>query len=164
MYSAGAKRSMWNYMFYLLDFCNLISFFTVSSFLDYDAENPRIMTKCEHHFHMSCILEWMERSDTCAICDQVCRWVRRCLVDFFFLVFYCHNMISSLISTYCHKISLTFHFTSKADQARDPKCFSICFPYFAYYACVHGVNINFPFFLQIMMIDMYNMVASDESF
>ncbi|XP_074585551.1 putative E3 ubiquitin-protein ligase RHB1A [Curcuma longa] len=38
---------------------------------DYDAENPRIMTKCEHHFHMSCILEWMERSDTCAICDQI---------------------------------------------------------------------------------------------
>lgn len=60
-------------MFYLFDFDNLISFFTVSSFLDYDAENPRIMTKCEHHFHMSCILEWMERSDTCAICDQVRR-------------------------------------------------------------------------------------------
>ncbi|KAG6474483.1 hypothetical protein ZIOFF_068420 [Zingiber officinale] len=38
---------------------------------DYDVENPRIMTKCEHHFHMSCILEWMERSDTCALCDQI---------------------------------------------------------------------------------------------
>ncbi|XP_074592059.1 putative E3 ubiquitin-protein ligase RHB1A [Curcuma longa] len=38
---------------------------------DYDAENPRISTKCEHHFHLSCILEWMERSDTCAICDQI---------------------------------------------------------------------------------------------
>lgn len=38
---------------------------------EYDLENPRIITKCEHHFHMSCILEWMERSDTCPICDQV---------------------------------------------------------------------------------------------
>ncbi|CAI9101884.1 OLC1v1000030C4 [Oldenlandia corymbosa var. corymbosa] len=38
---------------------------------DYDAENPRIVTKCNHHFHLSCILEWMERSNTCPICDQV---------------------------------------------------------------------------------------------
>ncbi|XP_027108388.2 probable E3 ubiquitin-protein ligase RHB1A isoform X2 [Coffea arabica] len=38
---------------------------------DYDAENPRIVTKCNHHFHLSCILEWMERSDTCPICDQI---------------------------------------------------------------------------------------------
>ncbi|RWR91682.1 putative E3 ubiquitin-protein ligase RHB1A [Cinnamomum micranthum f. kanehirae] len=37
---------------------------------EYDAENPRIITKCDHHFHLSCILEWMERSDTCPICDQ----------------------------------------------------------------------------------------------
>ncbi|KAL3622146.1 putative E3 ubiquitin-protein ligase rhb1a [Castilleja foliolosa] len=37
---------------------------------EYEAENPKIMTKCNHHFHMSCILEWMERSDTCPICDQ----------------------------------------------------------------------------------------------
>ncbi|KAI5647221.1 hypothetical protein M9H77_33226 [Catharanthus roseus] len=37
---------------------------------DYDIENPRIVTKCNHHFHLSCILEWMERSDTCPICDQ----------------------------------------------------------------------------------------------
>ncbi|XP_073106101.1 probable E3 ubiquitin-protein ligase RHB1A isoform X2 [Elaeis guineensis] len=40
---------------------------------EYDAENPRILTKCEHHFHLSCILEWMERSNTCPICDQVTR-------------------------------------------------------------------------------------------
>ncbi|WOL13290.1 putative E3 ubiquitin-protein ligase RHB1A [Canna indica] len=38
---------------------------------EYDSDNPLIMTKCEHHFHLSCILEWMERSDTCAICDKV---------------------------------------------------------------------------------------------
>lgn len=37
---------------------------------DYDVENPRITTKCNHQFHLSCILEWMERSDTCPICNQ----------------------------------------------------------------------------------------------
>ncbi|KAI8021885.1 putative E3 ubiquitin-protein ligase RHB1A [Camellia lanceoleosa] len=37
---------------------------------DYDAENPKIITKCNHYFHLSCILEWTERSDTCPICDQ----------------------------------------------------------------------------------------------
>ncbi|GKB65697.1 probable E3 ubiquitin-protein ligase RHB1A [Tanacetum coccineum] len=39
-------------------------------FEEYDEENPKIVTKCEHHFHLSCILEWMERSDTCPVCDQ----------------------------------------------------------------------------------------------
>lgn len=38
---------------------------------EYTLENPRILTKCEHHFHLSCILEWMERSATCPICDQI---------------------------------------------------------------------------------------------
>ncbi|KAJ6823367.1 putative E3 ubiquitin-protein ligase RHB1A isoform X2 [Iris pallida] len=38
---------------------------------EYDEENPRIVTKCEHHFHLSCILEWMERSNACPICDQI---------------------------------------------------------------------------------------------
>ncbi|BAF28080.1 probable E3 ubiquitin-protein ligase RHB1A [Oryza sativa Japonica Group] len=38
---------------------------------EYDAENPRSLTKCEHHFHLCCILEWMERSDTCPVCDQI---------------------------------------------------------------------------------------------
>ncbi|MED6112513.1 putative E3 ubiquitin-protein ligase rhb1a [Stylosanthes scabra] len=37
---------------------------------EYDVENPKNLTKCEHHFHLSCILEWMERSDSCPICDQ----------------------------------------------------------------------------------------------
>ncbi|KAL1366819.1 probable E3 ubiquitin-protein ligase RHB1A [Arachis hypogaea] len=37
---------------------------------EYDAENPKTLTKCDHHFHLSCILEWMERSDSCPICDQ----------------------------------------------------------------------------------------------
>ncbi|XP_074557174.1 putative E3 ubiquitin-protein ligase RHB1A [Curcuma longa] len=38
---------------------------------EYDSGNPRIRTRCQHDFHLSCILEWMERSDTCAICDQI---------------------------------------------------------------------------------------------
>ncbi|XP_011624744.1 probable E3 ubiquitin-protein ligase RHB1A isoform X1 [Amborella trichopoda] len=37
---------------------------------EYDKENPRIITKCEHHFHLACILEWMERSETCPVCDK----------------------------------------------------------------------------------------------
>ncbi|KAL7122975.1 hypothetical protein ACP275_01G077700 [Erythranthe tilingii] len=37
---------------------------------EYDLENPKIITKCDHHFHLGCILEWMERSDTCPVCDQ----------------------------------------------------------------------------------------------
>ncbi|KAJ0673327.1 putative transcription factor C2H2 family [Helianthus annuus] len=40
-------------------------------FEEYDTENPRIVTKCNHQFHLSCILEWMERSNTCPICSQV---------------------------------------------------------------------------------------------
>ncbi|XP_071717285.1 probable E3 ubiquitin-protein ligase RHB1A [Rutidosis leptorrhynchoides] len=39
-------------------------------FEEYDADNPKIVTKCNHQFHLSCILEWMERSDTCPICGQ----------------------------------------------------------------------------------------------
>ncbi|XP_034926381.1 probable E3 ubiquitin-protein ligase RHB1A isoform X2 [Populus alba] len=38
---------------------------------EYDLENPKHITKCKHHFHLSCILEWMERSDICPICDQL---------------------------------------------------------------------------------------------
>nr|XP_018453208.1 PREDICTED: probable E3 ubiquitin-protein ligase RHB1A [Raphanus sativus] len=38
----------------------------------YEAENPKIKTNCEHDFHLSCILEWMERSDGCPICDKNC--------------------------------------------------------------------------------------------
>ncbi|KAL5676612.1 hypothetical protein ACJX0J_012743, partial [Zea mays] len=37
---------------------------------EYDEENPRSITKCEHHFHICCILKWMERKDTCPVCDQ----------------------------------------------------------------------------------------------
>ncbi|XP_024031402.1 probable E3 ubiquitin-protein ligase RHB1A isoform X2 [Morus notabilis] len=37
---------------------------------EYDTENPKLTTKCEHHFHLACILEWMERSEACPVCDQ----------------------------------------------------------------------------------------------
>ncbi|ESQ37687.1 hypothetical protein EUTSA_v10028991mg [Eutrema salsugineum] len=39
-------------------------------FEDYDVENPRLTTKCEHDFHLSCLLDWIERSDSCPICDK----------------------------------------------------------------------------------------------
>lgn len=34
----------------------------------YTAENPKIWTNCHHHFHLACIYEWLERSETCPIC------------------------------------------------------------------------------------------------
>ncbi|XP_061977533.1 E3 ubiquitin-protein ligase At3g02290-like [Populus nigra] len=38
---------------------------------EYTQENPKIMTKCSHHFHLGCIYEWMERSDSCPVCGMV---------------------------------------------------------------------------------------------
>ena len=32
------------------------------------AENPKIFTNCHHHFHLSCIYEWLNRKQTCPIC------------------------------------------------------------------------------------------------
>lgn len=37
---------------------------------EYDLENPKLITECEHHFHLACILEWMERSESCPVCDK----------------------------------------------------------------------------------------------
>ncbi|GAB2224141.1 hypothetical protein Droror1_Dr00004889 [Drosera rotundifolia] len=37
---------------------------------EYDEENPKMITNCEHDFHLSCILDWMERSDSCPVCDK----------------------------------------------------------------------------------------------
>ncbi|CAN1826723.1 E3 ubiquitin-protein ligase At3g02290 [Linum perenne] len=39
--------------------------------VEYTPENPKIMTKCAHHFHLGCIYEWMERSDSCPVCGKV---------------------------------------------------------------------------------------------
>ncbi|KAI3713932.1 hypothetical protein L1987_72520 [Smallanthus sonchifolius] len=38
---------------------------------EYTLENPKIVTQCSHHFHLGCIYEWMERSDTCPMCGKV---------------------------------------------------------------------------------------------
>ncbi|XP_026455609.1 UPF0746 protein DDB_G0281095-like [Papaver somniferum] len=40
-------------------------------FYGYESNNPKIPTQCHHHYHLSCILEWMERSPTCPVCGQV---------------------------------------------------------------------------------------------
>ncbi|KAK1297249.1 E3 ubiquitin-protein ligase [Acorus calamus] len=37
---------------------------------EYTLENPRIVTQCAHHFHLGCIYEWMERSETCPVCGK----------------------------------------------------------------------------------------------
>ncbi|CAN8230885.1 unnamed protein product [Cochlearia groenlandica] len=37
---------------------------------EYEGENPRLLTKCGHDFHLACILEWMERSEACPVCDK----------------------------------------------------------------------------------------------
>ncbi|RXH89701.1 hypothetical protein DVH24_032058 [Malus domestica] len=37
---------------------------------EYTPENPKIMTKCSHHFHLGCIYEWMERSESCPVCGK----------------------------------------------------------------------------------------------
>ncbi|CAH9115000.1 unnamed protein product [Cuscuta europaea] len=38
---------------------------------DYTIDNPKIITKCSHHYHLSCIFEWQERSETCPVCGVV---------------------------------------------------------------------------------------------
>ncbi|CAK7336030.1 unnamed protein product [Dovyalis caffra] len=38
---------------------------------EYTPENPKITTRCSHHFHLGCIYEWLERSESCPICGKV---------------------------------------------------------------------------------------------
>ncbi|CAM8956649.1 unnamed protein product [Rhodiola kirilowii] len=37
---------------------------------NYTTENPKIITRCSHHFHLGCIYEWMERSESWPICGK----------------------------------------------------------------------------------------------
>jgi len=37
---------------------------------EYTDDNPKIMTECNHHYHLGCIYEWMERSDRCPVCSK----------------------------------------------------------------------------------------------
>ncbi|XP_050223677.1 E3 ubiquitin-protein ligase At3g02290-like isoform X2 [Mercurialis annua] len=37
---------------------------------EYTPENPKITTRCSHHFHLGCIYEWLERSENCPICGK----------------------------------------------------------------------------------------------
>lgn len=39
-------------------------------FEGYDLGNPKKLTNCGHHFHLACILQWMERSSSCPICRK----------------------------------------------------------------------------------------------
>ncbi|XP_062155645.1 E3 ubiquitin-protein ligase At3g02290-like isoform X2 [Alnus glutinosa] len=37
---------------------------------EYTPEDPKITTQCSHHFHLGCIYEWLERSESCPICGK----------------------------------------------------------------------------------------------
>uniref|UniRef100_A0A061RY84 RING-type E3 ubiquitin transferase n=1 Tax=Tetraselmis sp. GSL018 TaxID=582737 RepID=A0A061RY84_9CHLO len=39
----------------------------------YAPDNPKIDTFCKHHFHLSCIYEWLERSKLCPVCSAPMR-------------------------------------------------------------------------------------------
>ncbi|KAL2546610.1 RING/U-box superfamily protein [Forsythia ovata] len=38
---------------------------------EYTPENPKIIAKCSHHYHLGCIYEWMERSVSCPVCGKI---------------------------------------------------------------------------------------------
>ncbi|KAH7284995.1 hypothetical protein KP509_33G006500 [Ceratopteris richardii] len=39
-------------------------------FEGFNSTNPRKTTNCGHSFHLPCIIEWMERSDSCPVCRR----------------------------------------------------------------------------------------------
>ncbi|XP_052186960.1 E3 ubiquitin-protein ligase At3g02290 [Diospyros lotus] len=45
---------------------------------EYTVENPKIVTKCCHHYHLGCIYEWMKRSETCPICGKLMEFNEAC--------------------------------------------------------------------------------------
>ncbi|KAF6260534.1 hypothetical protein COO60DRAFT_1269386 [Scenedesmus sp. NREL 46B-D3] len=36
----------------------------------YTDDNPKIFTRCGHSFHMQCIYAWLERKNTCPLCER----------------------------------------------------------------------------------------------
>ncbi|XP_057481484.1 E3 ubiquitin-protein ligase At3g02290-like isoform X2 [Actinidia eriantha] len=40
-------------------------------FEEYTQENPKIVTQCHHSYHLSCIYNWMERSEKCPFCAKL---------------------------------------------------------------------------------------------
>ncbi|KAL4858217.1 E3 ubiquitin-protein ligase [Chlorella vulgaris] len=36
----------------------------------YTEHNPKVLTRCSHHFHLPCLYEWLERSETCPVCSR----------------------------------------------------------------------------------------------
>ncbi|VAH43826.1 unnamed protein product [Triticum turgidum subsp. durum] len=38
---------------------------------EYDYENPKVLLQRNHDFHLGCIYEWMERSQSCPVCAMV---------------------------------------------------------------------------------------------
>eukprot|EP00878_Enallax_costatus_P015792 GHUV01016549.1.p1 GENE.GHUV01016549.1~~GHUV01016549.1.p1 ORF type:complete len:109 (+),score=30.55 GHUV01016549.1:496-822(+) len=36
----------------------------------YTDDNPKIFTRCGHAFHMQCIYAWLERKNTCPLCES----------------------------------------------------------------------------------------------
>ncbi|EFN55547.1 hypothetical protein CHLNCDRAFT_18021, partial [Chlorella variabilis] len=36
----------------------------------YTEDNPKVLTRCNHHFHLPCLYEWLERSETCPVCSK----------------------------------------------------------------------------------------------
>ncbi len=36
----------------------------------YTDSNPRTWTRCGHHFHLQCLYEWLERKETCPLCES----------------------------------------------------------------------------------------------
>eukprot|EP00271_Cylindrocystis_brebissonii_P011596 TRINITY_DN29462_c0_g1_i1.p1 TRINITY_DN29462_c0_g1~~TRINITY_DN29462_c0_g1_i1.p1 ORF type:complete len:451 (+),score=88.98 TRINITY_DN29462_c0_g1_i1:322-1674(+) len=38
---------------------------------DFTEENPKMVSKCGHEFHLGCIYEWMNRSTLCPVCSKV---------------------------------------------------------------------------------------------
>lgn len=37
----------------------------------YTEDNPRVVAKCGHHYHLPCIFEWSERSRECPMCGKL---------------------------------------------------------------------------------------------